>query len=122
MVTTPQDVALLDVRKAIGMVQRLNVPILGIVENMSHFSCPHCGHDTEIFGTSGGQRVADEYGVPLLARLPLDPDTRRAGDEGSPITVRHPRSAQAASFLALARAVMKRLDDVASSTPLPTIS
>jgi ATP-binding protein involved in chromosome partitioning len=122
MVTTPQDVALLDVRKAVGMFQRLNVPILGIVENMSHFACPHCGATTDIFGSTGGQRVADEYGVPLLARLPLDPDTRKAGDEGTPITIRQPRSAQAASFVALARAVIKRLDDLASLTPLPTIS
>jgi ATP-binding protein involved in chromosome partitioning len=122
MVTTPQDVALLDVRKAIGMFQRLNVPVLGIVENMSQFACPHCGHTTDIFGSTGGQRVADEYGVPLLARLPLDPDTRRAGDEGTPITIRQPRSAPAAAFAALARAVIKRLDDLASLAPLPTIS
>jgi ATP-binding protein involved in chromosome partitioning len=122
MVTTPQDVALLDVRKAIGMFQKLNVPILGVVENMSHFSCPHCGKATDIFGSTGGQRVADEYGVPLLARIPLDPATRKAGDEGTPITIRQPRSEQAASFVALARAVMTRLDDLASLTPLPTIS
>jgi ATP-binding protein involved in chromosome partitioning len=122
MVTTPQEVALLDVRKAIGMFQRLNVPVLGIVENMSHFACPHCGATTEIFGVAGGQRIADEYGVPLLARLPLDPATRQAGDEGIPITIRHPESAPAAAFAALARAVMKRLDDLVSSTPLPTIS
>ena len=64
MVTTPQDVALLDVRKAIGMFQRLNVPILGVVENMSTFACPHCGQHTSIFGDAGGQRVADEYGAP----------------------------------------------------------
>src|SRR6266542_4400345 len=116
MVTTPQDVALLDVRKAIGMFQRLNVPVLGIVENMSQFACPHCGATTEIFGTAGGQRIADEYDVPLLARLPLDPATRQAGDEGIPITIRHPESAPAAAFAALARAVMKRLDDLVSST------
>jgi ATP-binding protein involved in chromosome partitioning len=122
MVTTPQDVALLDVRKAIGMFQKLNVPILGIVENMSHFACPHCGQATDIFGSAGGQRVADEYDVPLLARLPLDPATRRAGDEGTPITIRQPRSEPAVAFAALARAVMRRLDDLASSSPLPTIS
>src|SRR5215470_8945065 len=122
MVTTPQDVALLDVRKAIGMFQRLNVPVLGIVENMSQFACPHCGATTDIFGSAGGQRIAEEYGVPLLARLPIDPATREAGDAGTPITIRRPQSAQAAAFAALARAVMKRLDDLASLTPLPTIS
>jgi ATP-binding protein involved in chromosome partitioning len=122
MVTTPQDVALLDVRKAIGMFQRLNVPILGVVENMSTFACPHCGQHTSIFGEAGGQRVADEYGAPLLARLPLDPETRVGGDEGTPITVRKPDSAQALAFRNLAAAVMKRIDDLSALASLPKIS
>jgi ATP-binding protein involved in chromosome partitioning len=122
MVTTPQDVALLDVRKAIGMFQRLNVPILGIVENMSTFACPHCGKHTAIFGDAGGQRLADEYSVPLLARLPLDPETRRGGDEGSPITVRHPDSPQARAFRDLAASVAMRLDQVGGLGSLPKIS
>ncbi|HXH63888.1 MAG TPA: Mrp/NBP35 family ATP-binding protein, partial [Mariprofundaceae bacterium] len=95
MVTTPQDVALLDVRKAIGMFQRLNVPILGIVENMSSFVAPDTGKRYAIFGEGGGRRIAEEYGVPLLAQLPLDPDTRVGGDEGAPITLARPDSAQA---------------------------
>jgi ATP-binding protein involved in chromosome partitioning len=122
MVTTPQDVALLDVRKAVGMFQRLNVPILGIVENMSVFACPHCGERTSIFGSSGGQRLAEEYGVPLLAQLPLDPETRAGGDEGLPITVRRPESAQAAAFRDLAAAVVRRVDEVAGLSALPRIS
>jgi ATP-binding protein involved in chromosome partitioning len=121
MVTTPQDVALLDVRKAVGMFQRLNVPILGIVENMSHFVCPHCGGTTPIFGDTGGQRIAEEYGVPLLARIPLDPETRVAGDEGTPITVRRPQSPQAEAFRALARAVAERAEAVAGLGTLPRI-
>jgi ATP-binding protein involved in chromosome partitioning len=121
MVTTPQDVALLDVRKAVGMFQRLNVPILGIVENMSHFVCPHCGVATSIFGDTGGQRVAEEYSVPLLARIPLDPETRVAGDEGTPITIRRPESAQAAAFRALALAVMERAETTAGLGTLPRI-
>jgi ATP-binding protein involved in chromosome partitioning len=121
MVTTPQDVALLDVRKAVAMFQRLNVPILGIVENMSHFVCPHCGGTTSIFGDTGGQRIADEFGVPLLARIPLDPETRVAGDEGTPITLRKPESAQAAAFRALALAVAERADTVAGLGTLPRI-
>jgi ATP-binding protein involved in chromosome partitioning len=121
MVTTPQDVALLDVRKAIGMFQRLNVPILGVVENMSTFACPHCGERTPIFGDAGGQRVADEYGVPLLARLPLDPETRTGGDEGLPITVRRPQAAPAAAFRMLAAAVMKRLEELAPLRSLPSL-
>jgi len=122
MVTTPQEVALLDVRKAIGMFQRLNVPILGVVENMSTFACPHCGQHTSIFGEAGGQRVADEYGAPLLARLPLDPETRVGGDEGTPITVRKPDSAQALAFRNLASEVMKRIDELSALSSLPKIS
>src|SRR3989475_7081726 len=122
MVTTPQDVALLDVRKALGMFQRLNVPILGIVENMSTFACPHCGQHTAIFGAAGGQRLADEYGVPLLARLPLDPETRVGGDEGTPITVRRPDSPQARAFRDLAAAVAMRVDEVGKLGSLPKIS
>ena len=122
MVTTPQEVALLDVRKAIGMFQRLNVPILGVVENMSTFACPHCGQHTSIFGETGGQRVADEYGAPLLARLPLDPETRVGGDEGTPITVRKPDSAQALAFRNLAAEVVKRIDELSALSSLPKIS
>jgi ATP-binding protein involved in chromosome partitioning len=121
MVTTPQDVALLDVRKALGMFQRLNVPILGVVENMSVFTCPHCGGTTSIFGEGGGQRLADEYGVPLLARMPLDPETRIAGDQGTPITVRQPRSVPATAFHALADAVVRRLGELAPVSSLPRI-
>jgi ATP-binding protein involved in chromosome partitioning len=122
MVTTPQDVALLDVRKAIGMFQRLNVPMLGIVENMSYFIAPDTGARYQIFGEGGGRRVADEYGVPLLAQLPLDPETRKGGDEGAPITVRRPESAQAQAFRDLGARVIERLDAVAALRPLPTIS
>jgi ATP-binding protein involved in chromosome partitioning len=121
MVTTPQDVALLDVRKAVGMFQRLNVPVLGIVENMSDFACPHCGKHTNVFGATGGKRLSEEYGVPLLAQLPLDPETRVGGDEGLPITLRRPDSAQARAFQALAAAVVKRLDELAPLRALPKI-
>ncbi|HSE91928.1 MAG TPA: Mrp/NBP35 family ATP-binding protein [Methylomirabilota bacterium] len=121
MVTTPQDVALLDVRKAVGMFQRLNVPILGIVENMSWFACPHCGERTEIFGDKGGRRLAEEYGVPLLAQLPLDPETRKGGDEGVPITLRRPDAPQARAFRDLGAAVRRRLDELAPLRSLPKI-
>jgi ATP-binding protein involved in chromosome partitioning len=122
MVTTPQDVALLDVRKAVGMFQRLNVPVLGFVENMSSFTCSHCGHRTSIFGDSGGRRLAEEYGVPLLAQLPLDPQTRVGGDEGMPITLRQPDSPQAAAFRDLATAVVARLRELEPLRSLPRIS
>jgi ATP-binding protein involved in chromosome partitioning len=121
MVTTPQEVALLDVRKAIGMFQKLNVPILGIVENMSYFVAPDTGMRYAIFGEGGGQRLVTEYGVPLLAQIPLDPETGRAGDEGTPITLRRPDSAQAKIFRELAGSVRRRLDELAAVRPLPKI-
>src|SRR5437870_8386567 len=120
MVTTPQDVALLDVRKAIAMFRKLNVPLLGVVENMSYFVCPHCGERTNIFGSTGGTRIAEEYGIPLLAQIPLDPETRVGGDEGTPITIRRPGSPQAAAFRQLAETVIARAN--AGSRKLPTIS
>ena len=121
MVTTPQEVALLDVRKAIAMFQKLNVPILGIVENMSYFVAPDTGKRYAIFGEGGGQKLADEYSVPLLAQVPLDPATRLAGDEGTPITIRVPDSIQARTFRELAVAVRQRLDELAALRPLPKI-
>ena len=121
MVTTPQEVALLDVRKAIAMFQKLNVPILGIVENMSYFVAPDTGKRYSIFGEGGGQRLANEYNVPLLAQVPLDPATRQAGDEGTPITLRVPDSPQARTFRDLAVAVRGRIDQLAAQRPLPKI-
>jgi len=103
-------------------LQRLNVPIVGIVENMSTFVCPHCNQATAIFGDAGGQKLAEEYGVPLLARLPLDPETRVGGDEGQPITVRRPDSAPARAFRELAVTVNQRLDALGQLGTLPKIS
>ncbi|MDP2702821.1 MAG: Mrp/NBP35 family ATP-binding protein [Candidatus Rokubacteria bacterium] len=120
MVTTPQDVALLDVRKALAMFRKLNVPILGLVENMSCFIAPDTGAKYAIFGEGGGDKVAEEFGVPLLARIPLEIDTRKGGDAGIPIVVGQPASAQAAAFLALADAVAARLEAV-SALKMPTI-
>ena len=120
MVTTPQDVALLDVRKALAMFRKLNVPILGLVENMSCFIAPDTGAKYAIFGEGGGDKVAEEFGVPLLARIPLEIDTRKGGDAGVPIVVGQPASAQAAAFLTLADAVAARLEAV-SALKLPTI-
>ena len=120
MVTTPQDVALLDVRKALAMFRKLNVPILGIVENMSYFVAPDTGARYAIFGEGGGEKVAGEFDVPLLARIPLEMDTRKGGDEGVPIAVGQPDSAQARAFRGLAEGVVERLDSL-SALKLPTI-
>jgi len=120
MVTTPQDVALLDVRKALAMFRKLNVPILGVVENMSYFIAPDTGARYAIFGEGGGAQVADEFGVPLLGLIPLEIDTRKGGDAGVPITVGAPTSRQAAAFRELAAAVTARVGEV-SALKLPTI-
>ncbi len=120
MVTTPQEVALLDVRKALAMFRKLNVPILGMVENMSYFVAPDTGTKYAIFGEGGGEKVAGEFDVPLLARIPLEMDTRKGGDEGVPIAVGQPNSAQTKAFRDLAEGVVERLDSL-SALKLPTI-
>jgi ATP-binding protein involved in chromosome partitioning len=97
-VTTPQEVALYDVRKGMAMFQKVNVPLLGIIENMSFFVCGHCGERTEIFSYGGGERAAEKLGVPFLGRIPIDPAIRDGGDSGHPIVVANPDSPQAAAF------------------------
>ena len=114
MVTTPQDVALLDVRKGLAMFRKLNVPILGVVENMSYFEAPDTGTRYAIFGEGGGARIAEEFGVPLLGQIPLEMETRRGGDAGIPIVVGQPDSSQAAAFRAIAVAVTERVRALAS--------
>src|SRR5690242_20055388 len=113
MVTTPQDVALLDVRKALAMFVKLNVPILGLVENMSYFAAPDTGKRYAIFGEGGGARLAEEFRVPLLGQIPLEMQTREGGDAGVPVTVGHPDSAQAEAFRSIASAAVARVQAVA---------
>lgn len=90
IVTTPQEVALIDARKAVSMFAKVNVPILGIVENMSYFRCPDTGKRYDIFGSGGGEREARRVGVPLLGQIPIDIATREAGDNGAPIALESP--------------------------------
>jgi len=119
MVTTPQEVALHDVRKGVAMFRELNVPVLGIVENMSYYVCPH-GERIHLFGEGGGRRLAAEVGAPLLAELPFDPATREGGDAGRPVVVAAPASPQAEAFRALAGQVAARIS-VQALRPLPTV-
>jgi ATP-binding protein involved in chromosome partitioning len=108
-VTTPQEVALHDVRKGMMMFQKVNVPLLGIIENMSYFVCGHCGERTEIFSHGGGERAAEKLGVPFLGRIPIDPAIRAGGDTGLPIVVADPNSPQAKAFMDIALALDGRL-------------
>jgi Mrp family chromosome partitioning ATPase len=88
IVTTPQDVATLDSRKAVKFIEKLEIPVLGIIENMSGLACPHCGKEIDLFGKGGGKKAAEELGVPFLGSIPIDPEMRRAGDEGRPFIIK----------------------------------
>ena len=99
IVTTPQDVSLIDARKGLAMFQKVNVPVLGIVENMSYYVCPKCGHREEIFKHGGGRRTAEQLGVPFLGEIPLDPKVTIGGDAGQPIVAGEPKSAVTEAYL-----------------------
>ena len=98
VVTTPQGVSVSDVRKAVAMFRQLNIPILGVVENMSYFVCGHCDERTEIFGHGGGARMAEDLGIPFLGEVPIDTRVRSGGDEGTPIVAAAPESPAAQAF------------------------
>jgi ATP-binding protein involved in chromosome partitioning len=103
VVTTPQDIALLDARKGLRMFEKVSVPVLGVVENMAVYHCPQCGHEAHIFGEHGGQRLADEGGVKLLGSLPLDLKIREQADSGQPTLVSDPGSRAAELYRDIAR-------------------
>ena len=109
VVTTPQDVALIDARKGLAMFRKVNVPVLGIVENMSYYVCRHCGEREEIFGHGGGQRTAALLGVPFLGEVPLDPKVVVGGDTGEPIVAAHPDAPAAMAFREVARQVAEQV-------------
>src|ERR1044072_8372357 len=99
IVTTPQDIALLDARKALKMFEKVEVPVLGIVENMAVHTCSNCGHTEHLFGRGGRQAMAEKYGVPLLGAMPLEIAIREQGDAGTPIVAAAPESAAAQAYL-----------------------
>jgi ATP-binding protein involved in chromosome partitioning len=111
IVTTPQDVALIDARKGLAMFRKVNVPVLGLIENMSSFVCPHCGKTSEIFKHGGGRRTAEQLGVPFLGDIPIDPAIVEGGDAGMPIVVSHPGSAAATAFVAVADEVIRQISE-----------
>jgi ATP-binding protein involved in chromosome partitioning len=109
MVTTPQEVAVIDVVKSISMLKKVEIPILGVVENMSYYVCPGCGHHDEIFSRGGGRRLAEEMGAAFLGEVPIDSKVRFGGDSGMPVVLGAPESEHAAIFMELAANVAGRL-------------
>src|SRR3984893_11150179 len=102
VVTTPQQVSLADSRRAVAMYKKLNIPPLGIIENMSYFVCPNCTHESDIFGHGGGERMASDLGVPFIGRIPIYQPIREGSDEGVPLVISEPDSPAARAFLAAA--------------------
>jgi len=105
VVTTPQQVSLADSRRAIRMYQKLNIPTLGIIENMSHFVCPNCRHEADIFGHGGGQKMAEDMKVTFLGRVPIYQPIREGSDNGVPLVLSEPESPAALAFMATAERV-----------------
>jgi ATP-binding protein involved in chromosome partitioning len=123
LVTTPQDVALLDVEKALAMFKRLSVPVLGVVENMSNFICPHCGEATEIFGRGGGEKFARDHGLEYFGGVPIDIKVRQGGDAGVPAVAQREQGAAAVVLTLLARTLAARMSvRAARQQPVLTIS
>lgn len=117
IVSTPQDIALLDARRGVKMFEQVRVPVLGIVENMSYFSCPNCNHRTDVFGHGGAQAEAARLGVPFLGEVPLLLAIRETGDEGAPITASDPGGEAAGAFMAVAGRVAEMLQGAAVAGP-----
>ena len=116
IVSTPQDLALIDARRGVAMFERVNIPILGVVENMAYFVCPHCGGRSEVFGHGGAHAEADKLGVPFLGEIPLNMRIREMSDAGLPIMVSDPDSEQAAAYRHVAEGVKAALDRAAAQT------
>ena len=104
--------ALQDARKAIEMFRTMKVDIIGIVENMSYFACPHCHHEIDIFSKGGGERTAKQFDVPFLGRIELDPKIREGGDHGHPVVLEGDQSEHARSIFAFARTVVERVEQL----------
>jgi ATP-binding protein involved in chromosome partitioning len=119
IVSTPQDIALIDARKGIAMFEKTQVPILGLVENMSVFICENCGHETHIFGHGGARAEAQKLNASFLGEIPLVPRIRETSDSGAPVVASHPDSAEAKAFLAIAAQVAQKI--AAPSRPAPRI-
>lgn len=116
IISTPQDIALADAVKGVNMFKQVNVPIIGIIENMSYFECPKCAHQTHIFSHQGARQKSDEIGVSFLGELPLELSTRSCGDEGIPVVIKEPDSEQSKRFIGMAQKISQTLDQESSKT------
>ncbi len=114
IVTTPQDVAMNVAVKAIGMFNKLNVPIIGVVENMSYLKCPHCNDQIYLFGQGGGKKISEDFKIPFIGEIPLHPGIREGSDTGKPAVVSEPQSVQADAFSKAAKVVAGRISIIAS--------
>ena len=121
IVSTPQDLALIDARKGLNMFTRVNVPVLGIVENMSYFLCPHCGGRSDIFSHGGGRKEAARLGVPFLGEVPLDMVIRETSDGGHPVVVSHPQAAHSHVYREIAAQIWSTVNDKAQQRTAPRI-
>lgn len=121
IVTTPQDIALLDAKKGIEMFSKVEIPIIGIVENMAIHVCTACGHKEHVFGEGGGERIANDYGVSLLGALPLALSIREQADSGKPTMISEPESEVAKLYLAIAAAIQAIIEGKNSTAPMPNI-
>ena len=121
IVSTPQDLALIDARKGLNMFRKVNVPVVGIVENMSYFICSKCGERHEIFGHGGARDEAQRLGVPFLGEIPLDKDLRERSDRGEPVVATVPQGLHAALYRDIARQVWTTIEGGALSRPAPKI-
>jgi ATP-binding protein involved in chromosome partitioning len=117
VVSTPSDVALQDARKAIEMFRQMKVDLVGMVENMSYFICPHCQHEVDIFSRGGAEKTAQQFGVPFLGNIALDPELRKAGDTGKPVVLEGETAPNAKSLYDFARKVIARVAEIKANTP-----
>ena len=121
VVSTPSDVSLQDGRKAIEMFRQMKVDLIGVVENMSYFVCPHCNHEIDIFSRGGAEKTAQQFGVAFLGAIQLDPELRKGGDTGKPVVLEGEDSPHAKSLFEFARRVMGRVDEIRASAPTGVI-
>jgi ATP-binding protein involved in chromosome partitioning len=117
VVSTPSDVSLQDARKAIEMFRQMKVDLIGVVENMSYFVCPHCNHEVDVFSRGGAEKTAAQFQVPFLGAIALDPEIRRASDSGTPTVLEGENSAHAKSLYDFANKVVTRVDEIEANAP-----